>query len=111
MGYPPQPPYGPDGHPQPWQGQQQPPPGYVQPPHGYVQQPPPGYVQQPVPMPVYSQHVRSVSKQRGLGAMSHTVHLVLTICTCGVWGLCVWLPWWIFRMIVRRKTTTHHYYR
>lgn len=90
MGQPPYPPNQPYGHPQqPYQGQH--PPFHGQPPY------PPG-------------PRKSVTKQRGLSAMSHTFHLVLTICTCGVWGLFVWLPVWIFRMVIRRKQVTRHHY-
>ncbi|MFF0249984.1 hypothetical protein [Streptosporangium sandarakinum] len=52
----------------------------------------------------------SVSKHRGLSGKSHVFHLVLTLCTCGLWGLLVWLPLWIFRLVVRRKHVTRHYY-
>ncbi|MER7063903.1 hypothetical protein [Streptomyces albidoflavus] len=38
-------------------------------------------------------------------------HLLLTVFTCGLWGIFVWLPWWMFRMIVRKKTKTTYYYR
>jgi hypothetical protein len=55
--------------------------------------------------------VKAVSKQRGLSGMSHATHLVLTVCTCGVWGLLVWLPWWLFRMVFRKKRKTTYYYR
>jgi hypothetical protein len=37
-------------------------------------------------------------------------HLVLTICTCGLWGV-VWLCWWMYRMVVRKKTKTTYRYR
>lgn len=105
MSYPPNPdqPYG-----------QQPPPGYhpqqpygpqhsgPQQPYGY------GYQQQPPQMP---RKVTAVSKQRGLSGMSHMTHLLLTIFTCGMWGVFVWLPWWIFRMIFRKKTKTTYRYQ
>ncbi|MBP2708361.1 hypothetical protein JOL79_31740 [Microbispora sp. RL4-1S] len=52
---------------------------------------------------------KSVTKHRGLSGKSHLFHLVLTICTCGLWGL-VWLGLWIFRLFVRRKKVTRHYY-
>lgn len=55
--------------------------------------------------------VKAVHKQRGLSGMSHMTHLVLTVCTCGVWGLFVWLPWWMFRMVFRKKRKTTYYYR
>ncbi|GII32573.1 hypothetical protein [Planotetraspora mira] len=92
--YPQQPyqqPYG-----QPYQQQQPYGHPYQQPQYGNV---PP----QPVPRKV-------VEKQRGLSAGSHTFHLLATIFTCGVWGLFVWLPWWLFRVIVRRKKVTRYHY-
>lgn len=55
--------------------------------------------------------VTAVSKRRGLSGMSHATHLLLTICTCGIWGLCVWLPWWLFRMFFRKKTKTVYRYK
>jgi hypothetical protein len=88
----------PEQYPQQLYGQQQP----------YGQQPYPP--QQPYGQ-VQPQPYKSVSKERGLSAKSHTFHLIATICTCGVWGLFVWLPLWVFRMIVRRKKTTRHYYQ
>lgn len=96
MGQPPYPNQPPHGHPQqPYQGQP------------YPQQPP--YPGQPYP-PQPPGPRKSVTKQRGLSAKSHTFHLVLTIFTCGLWGLFVWLPLWIFRMVVRRKQVTRHHY-
>ena len=96
---------------------------YQQQPHqqGYGQQPysQPGYPpqQQQVPygqpypqQPQAPRPSRSVRKERGLSAGSHTFHLIATICTCGAWGLFVWLPMWIYRMMIRRKTVTKHYY-
>ncbi|GAA3720978.1 hypothetical protein GCM10022224_103500 [Nonomuraea antimicrobica] len=68
--------------------------------------PPPPYGPPPHP-----RKVTAVSKQRGLSGMSHATHLMLTIFTCGMWGLLVWLPWWMFRMIFRRKKRTTYYYR
>jgi len=60
--------------------------------------PPPGYPQQPYPpQPM-------VSKTRLTGT-AHTVHLVLTICTCGLWGI-VWFLHWLF---TRSKTVTKPY--
>lgn len=50
---------------------------------------------------------RAVSKERK--RTSHGLHLVLTICTGGFWGLCVWLPitaW--HKMGPRKKTVTHY---
>ncbi|MET8145901.1 hypothetical protein ABZU32_36830 [Sphaerisporangium sp. NPDC005288] len=86
-----------------------------QPPYGHPQQPyhdqqyPPQYQGQQYPPPPPGPR-KIVTKQRGLSAGSHTLHLVLTILTCGLWGLFVWLPLWIFRMIVRRKQVTKYHY-
>lgn len=55
--------------------------------------PPPQYVYAPPPGP-------SVAKKRITGG-AHSVHLVLTVCTCGVWGI-VWFFHWLF---TRSKTT------
>lgn len=70
----------------------------------------------PPPPPPYGpgqppRKVKVVSKQRGLSAMSHGTHLMLTVVTCGFWGLLVWLPWWLFRLVFRRKRTTTYRYR
>ncbi|WP_169950669.1 hypothetical protein [Microbispora sp. H11081] len=104
MGQPPYPPNQPYGHPQqpyqpqpPYQGQP------YQPQPSYQGQPP--YQPQQPPMPR-----KSVTKHRGLSAKSHTFHLLATIFTCGLWGLFVWLPLWVFRLFVRRKQVTKHYY-
>ncbi|WP_433355595.1 hypothetical protein ACQP25_17155 [Microtetraspora malaysiensis] len=112
--YPPsQPPNQPYGHPpQPYPPQQQ------YPGQPYPQQPPyqgqPYPPQQQYPVQPYQQQQprprKSVTKHRGLSAGSHTFHLIATICTCGLWGLFVWLPMWIFRMFVRRKQVTKHHY-
>lgn len=40
-----------------------------------------------------------VAKKRITGG-AHTVHLILTICTCGLWGF-VWFLHWLF---TRSKT-------
>lgn len=60
----------------------------------YPQQPPPPpqvvYVQQPAPQ---------VMRSRASGG-AHTVHLVLTVCTCGLWAP-VWFLHWLF---ARKKT-------
>lgn len=91
MSHPPQPHEQPYGQPQqPYPGQQYPPPG------SYPTQP-------PGPR-------KSVTKRRGLSGKSHTFHLVMTICTCTLWGWFVWLPMWIFRMFVRRKEVTKYHY-
>jgi hypothetical protein len=64
----------------------------------------------PQPRPRPPHLVRSVRKERGLPAKSHTFHLVATVFTCGLWGLLVWLPLWVFRMVFRRKIVTRYYY-
>ena len=48
--------------------------------------------------------------RRGLGGLANSTHLVLTVLTCGVW-LFVWIPWWIFRVIVPKRRVTKTYYR
>ncbi|MBX6382468.1 MAG: hypothetical protein IRZ07_05760 [Microbispora sp.] len=98
MGQPPYPPNQPYGHPRQPYYQQQPP--YQGQPY---QQPMPYPPQQPMPR-------KSVTKHRGLSAKSHMFHLLATVFTCGLWGLFVWLPLWIFRLFVRRKQVTKHYY-
>jgi hypothetical protein len=47
----------------------------------------------------------SVTKQRGLSAGAHGRHMMLTICTCGLW-LPVYGCWWMFRLFFRRKQKT-----
>lgn len=98
MGYPQQP-----HDPYRQTGPQYPPQQPFQQPHGQPYMPPP-----PPQMP---RKVTAVHKERGLSAMSHMTHLMLTIFTCGIWGAFVWLPWWIFRMIFRKKRKTTYYYR
>ncbi|MCG5220281.1 hypothetical protein [Streptosporangium sp. KLBMP 9127] len=70
--------------------------------------------QPPYPGQPYGQmpkKVTAVSKRRGLGGLSHTAHLMLTIFTCGMWGIFVWLPWWLFRMVKPKKTKTTYRYK
>ncbi|TQS30088.1 hypothetical protein [Microbispora sp. KK1-11] len=87
--YPQQPyPYPGPGGPQPQQ-------------YGQPMYPPPGYPQQPYGPP-YAQPM--VSKTRITGT-AHTIHLILTICTCGVWGI-VWFLHWL---LTRSKTVTKPY--
>lgn len=50
---------------------------------------------------------KAVTKKRGLSAGAHGRHLLLTVCTCGLW-LPVWGAWWMYRMIVRRKQVTRY---
>ncbi|MFC7330806.1 MULTISPECIES: hypothetical protein [Nocardiopsidaceae] len=85
-------------------------------PHGqwqHGQQPyhhqPPYYPPQP-PAQLHPRVVKSVHRQRGLGGCSHTVHLTLTVLTCGAWGL-VWFCWWLFRVVIPRRKVTKQYYR
>jgi hypothetical protein len=41
--------------------------------------------------------------------MAHTMHLILTILTCGLWGLFVWLPLGLVHSMSRgRKVTTKY---
>lgn len=65
-------------------------------------QPPPQYGQPYQP----PRRVKAVTKRRGLSGGSHTFHLLMTIFTCGAWGIFVWFPLWLLRMIVRRKEKT-----
>lgn len=58
-------------------------------------------------MPRYAE---TVERRRGLGGLANSTHLLLTLLTCGMW-LFVWIPWWLFRVIVPRKKTTKTYYR
>ncbi|WP_158070361.1 hypothetical protein [Nocardiopsis sp. CNR-923] len=51
-----------------------------------------------------------MERRRGLGGLANSTHLLLTLCTCGLW-LFVWIPWWLFRVIVPRRKVTKHYYR
>ncbi|MFI7610681.1 hypothetical protein ACIBP6_05510 [Nonomuraea terrae] len=63
----------------------------------------PGYPPPPPPR-------KSVTKHRGLAGKSHMFHLMMTICTCTIWGWFVWLPLWLFRLVVRRKEVTKYKY-
>jgi hypothetical protein len=72
---------------------------------------PPYGQQQPYQYNPYAYHVvKSVQKQRGLSGLTHTTHLLLTVCTCGMW-LFVWVGHEIFRLLVARKKVTKHHYR
>jgi hypothetical protein len=66
----------------------------------------PQYPQQPPP----ARPRKSVTKHRGLSGRSHAFHLTLTIVTCGVWGILVWFPLWLFRLVVRRREVTRYKY-
>lgn len=51
---------------------------------------------------------RAVTKERK--DTSHTFHLLMTLLTCGFWGLLVWLPITMWHsMGPRRKVVTKHY--
>lgn len=63
-------------------------------------QPPPYGQQAPMPR-------KAVTKHRGLSAGAHGRHLMLTVCTCGLW-LPVWGCWWMYRMFVRRRQVTRY---
>jgi hypothetical protein len=47
---------------------------------------------------------RKVVTRSGMGGLGHGTHLVLTICTGGLWGI-VWFLHWLFS---RRKTVTRY---
>jgi hypothetical protein len=50
---------------------------------------------------------RSVAKTRK--QTSHGLHLILTIGTFGLWGICVWLPLTLWHKFgPRRKTVTKY---
>lgn len=40
--------------------------------------------------------------RRKVGGAAHSMHLILTVCTCGLWGF-VWFAHWLF---TRSKTVT-----
>lgn len=65
------------------------------------QQEPPPYGPQP------PRKVKSVTKHRGLSAGAHGRHLLLTVCTCGLW-LPVWFCMWMYRLFVRRREVTRY---
>lgn len=84
MAHPNQPPnqppqYGQSGTPAPYPQQ-----------HGYYQQQPPPYYPPPPPQVVVQGHNRTTYKTRR--DTSHTFHLIMSIITCGIWALFVWLP-------------------
>jgi hypothetical protein len=53
--------------------------------------------------PAYQPPRRAVSKERR--RTSHGLHLVLTICTAGAWGVLVWFPITVWHKIGPRKRT------
>ena len=62
-----------------------------------VPQPAPVVVQQPS-MAITSQPVQT----------SHTFHLLMTLLTCGLWGIFVWLPISIINSMSRKKVVTRY---
>lgn len=50
---------------------------------------------------------KAVSKTRR--KTSHGLHLVLTICTFGMWGLLVWLPLTLWHKFGPRRRTVTKY--
>jgi hypothetical protein len=38
---------------------------------------------------------------------SHTTHLILTLLTGGVWGVCVWAPMTVLNMMIKEKSVTY----
>lgn len=82
--------------PQPWQGPQG--------PYGYPPQRPGPYGPPPPQAPAPTRWV-SVEKERGLGGGSHSIHLILTLCTFGLWGF-VWLGVWLWRMVFPKRRRT-----
>jgi hypothetical protein len=113
-----QPQYGPH-QPQPnWSPPQQPPPMAPPPQYQMGPQYPPQYPQQmgpplpaPYPQPMHIQAPApyvSVTKVRK--DTSHTFHLLMTLFTCGMWGIFVWIPIIIWhKMGPRQKQRTRHY--
>lgn len=39
---------------------------------------------------------------------SHTFHLLMTVFTCGLWGLFVWFPLTVLHKMSRRKVVTRY---
>lgn len=54
-----------------------------------------------------SQPRKAVTKERK--STSHGLHLVLTICTAGMWGLFVWLPLTMWHKVGPRKKVVTRY--
>lgn len=106
MAYPP--PGQPD-QPQPQYPQQQPNPGQQpHPPQAPYPQPPYPYgPPQQQPYPMYVGPYQAVTRSRK--STSHGLHLFLTICTCGMWGVFVWLPITIWHAFGRRNRSTTEY--
>lgn len=94
MGVPPLPrdPGGPYEQPTQWAGHTPMPPPPPQPQVVYV----------PVPADGSGRRRRKQVTRRKVGGAAHSMHLVLTVCTCGLWGI-VWFAHWLF---TRSKTVT-----
>lgn len=61
----------------------------------------------PAPVVVVAGPSRTVTRERK--RTSHGLHLVLTVVTCGAWGLFVWLPLTLWhKMGPRRKIVARH---
>jgi hypothetical protein len=86
----------------PYIGDQPPWPG-MPPTYGY---PPAGHSQTSNTFVPYPQ--KTVIKSRK--GTSHTFHLIMTVLTCGLWGLFVWLPMWAWNAFGPRSRTTQRNY-
>lgn len=75
---------------------------YGQQPYGQPQQPPYGQPQYYQPQPVAYQPQPHTSRT-SVGGGAHTVHMILTVCTCGLWSP-VWFLHWLFT-----RSKTRHY--
>ena len=61
--------------------------------------PPPQVVYVQAPAPGGRRAHKQVTRRK-VGGTAHSMHLVLTVCTCGLWGF-VWFLHWLF---TRSKT-------
>lgn len=69
--------------------------------------PPPAGMQPAAQQPAYVGPHTSVTRVKD--PMPHTMHLILTILTGGLWGLFVWLPLGLLHNLSRgRKVTTKY---
>lgn len=57
--------------------------------------------------PQYQMPDKAVTKERK--RTSHGLHLFLTICTAGLWGLCVWLPITTWHKVGPKKKVVTRY--
>src|SRR5690348_12521630 len=62
--------------------------------------------QQSVPQVVVSGPMASVAMVPV--QTSHTFHLIMTILTCGLWGLFVWLPMTVINAMRKKKVVTRY---